>query len=90
MAFTAKQHREHRDKCRVDGVCTRCRVEDALEGHTYCDGCLSATKAHRRAYRASGERCERCSRKLIGVDAGMGYCASCLERRSELERMNRW
>jgi len=72
MAFTAEQHREHRDKLRGLGICIRCHKNKA-EG-SVCNECLEATKK-RWTMLAKEGRCKSCGKPLD--DKSLKRCVNC-------------
>lgn len=63
---------------RASGVCTRCMVESAREGHTQCETCRrkhNASNQQRYENKRSEDLCNSCRRNKPAP--GMKQCASC-------------
>lgn len=56
------------------GVCVRCKVEKAREGHTECDPCVEA-RSESYAKNKPEDLCNSCRRNK--PSEGMRLCASC-------------
>ena len=81
MPFTAQQQKEHREKLKKMGICTRCHRRKPEEGKTRCKVCREYLNEWRRKIRAKGDHCHRCHQPLEEWDALMGVsqCEPCAE-----------
>jgi len=88
MAFTPKQHREHRIKLKAMGICTLCHKEKTERGKSVCAKCIKRVNEKRDEYRKDRTRCRDCLNKLdeYVIAQGRVFCQYCAEHRAITQR----
>ena len=80
MAFTAEQHREHREWRAAQGLCVRCGKRAAGDDRRVCEPCVARGVQRKRErvekWRAAG-LCFRCGEAPL---TGLKMCEACLEQ----------